>query len=345
MHDFFVLLVLIDGTLQLCYPHIIIHFAISLIVSYGGVDMDIRKIEYFLTVVKHLNFTRAANECHIAQTAMSRHISNLEDEIGVQLLYRDNRSVSLTAAGEIFYQHALNLVGQYHEMIHMTQTAAQELQPLRIGFGQYEHNFASILVKAFRELHPLVSVSVAQYHYNELLANLKSGKLDVIFSLPSGTECVSELETHIQPVCPSILHLIVSMQHPLATVDTMSVKEISEDTVFITLSEDSGPCALERLVRVAGEAGHVVKKTIRANSLESLLLMVESGLGAAFLPSICRRHIPPGIKVILLNDLEQREFVAMHQLANHNPAVNAFFSLLVSMKDEISERITDSILY
>lgn len=328
----------IDGVPELCYPHIIIRVTMSLAVPYGGVDMDIRKIEYFLTVVKHLNFTRAANECHMAQTAMSRHIANLEDEIGVQLLYRDNRSVSLTAAGEIFYQHAANLIGQYHEMLHLTQAAAQDLQPLRIGFGQYEHNFASVIVKSFRELHPHVSVSVAQYQYNELLANLKSGKLDVIFSLPSSVECVSESETHIQSVCPSILHLIVNTQHPLAAFDTMSVKEIPEDTVFITLSEDEGPCALERLERVAVLAGHVIKKTIRANSLESLLLMVESGLGAAFLPSICQKHLTPGIKVIILDDLKQRDFVAMHQRANHNPAVKAFFSLLTTMKDDRSDR-------
>ena len=63
--------------------------------------MKIEKLYYFLSVAKHLNFTRAAQECHIAQPAISEQISSLEKELGVQLFERGARSIRLTAAGEV----------------------------------------------------------------------------------------------------------------------------------------------------------------------------------------------------------------------------------------------------
>ena len=63
--------------------------------------MKIEKLYYFLSVARHLNFTRAAQECHIAQPAISEQISSLEKELGVQLFERGARSIRLTAAGRI----------------------------------------------------------------------------------------------------------------------------------------------------------------------------------------------------------------------------------------------------
>ncbi len=64
--------------------------------------MEIRKLSYFISVVKHKNFTKAAQEHHMVQTAMSRQIASIEEELGVVLLKRNNRTVLLTSAGEVF---------------------------------------------------------------------------------------------------------------------------------------------------------------------------------------------------------------------------------------------------
>uniref|UniRef100_UPI0006CF6444 LysR family transcriptional regulator n=1 Tax=Clostridium sp. NkU-1 TaxID=1095009 RepID=UPI0006CF6444 len=68
--------------------------------------MEIRRLSYFVSVVKHKNFTKAAQEHHMVQTAMSRQIAAIEEELGVVLLKRNNRTVLLTPAGEVFLQQS-----------------------------------------------------------------------------------------------------------------------------------------------------------------------------------------------------------------------------------------------
>ena len=88
--------------------------------------MKIEKLYYFLSVAKHLNFTRAAQECHIAQPAISEQISSLERELGVQLFERGARSIRLTAAGEVFYQNISRFVQNYEQSLREVRTSLQE---------------------------------------------------------------------------------------------------------------------------------------------------------------------------------------------------------------------------
>ena len=99
--------------------------------------MKIEKLYYFLSVAKHLNFTRAAQECHIAQPAISEQISSLERELGVQLFERGARSIRLTAAGEVFYQHISRFVQNYEQSLREVRTSLQE-KSLVIGVNHLD---------------------------------------------------------------------------------------------------------------------------------------------------------------------------------------------------------------
>ena len=72
--------------------------------------MDIRGLQYFISAAECLNFTRAARECYITQTAMSLHIAKMEKELGFQLFSRKNHVVKLTPAGKDFYVRAQRIV-------------------------------------------------------------------------------------------------------------------------------------------------------------------------------------------------------------------------------------------
>ena len=98
--------------------------------------MKIEKLYYFLSVAKHLNFTRAAQECHIAQPAISEQISSLEKELGVRLFERGTRSIRLTAAGEVFYQHISRFVQNYEQSLREVRTSMQE-KSLVIGVNHF----------------------------------------------------------------------------------------------------------------------------------------------------------------------------------------------------------------
>lgn len=76
--------------------------------------MNIHSLQYFCSVAKHLNFSKAAEECHIAQTAMSRSIAAMEDELGFRLFDRTRHHVELTPAGAYFLKEAAQIVEQYN---------------------------------------------------------------------------------------------------------------------------------------------------------------------------------------------------------------------------------------
>lgn len=112
--------------------------------------MTIDRLCCFVTAVKHMNFTRAAAELHMAQTAMSRQIAMLESELDCRLFDRSNRTIQLTPAGKCFFDGISPLLKNYDKIVKETQMVGKRLAgELRIGIGQYEQSFVSELVKEF----------------------------------------------------------------------------------------------------------------------------------------------------------------------------------------------------
>ena len=98
--------------------------------------MSIQRLPVFLSAAEHLNFTKAAKEQCISQTAVSQQIKLLEEEIGFQLFVREKRGVSLTVAGESFYHQCRILMNQYHNAILKGQRISQDnFTALHIGYG------------------------------------------------------------------------------------------------------------------------------------------------------------------------------------------------------------------
>lgn len=91
--------------------------------------MTLQQILYFQRVARSGSFTKAARACFVSQTAISRQISALEEELHVTLLERDTAHVKLTLAGEYFFQQINELTARLEEVVTRTQTIAQEQQP------------------------------------------------------------------------------------------------------------------------------------------------------------------------------------------------------------------------
>ena len=83
--------------------------------------MDLRQLRYFVAVARERNFTRAAQNLHIAQPPLSRQIQLLEEELGVPLILRDTRPIRLTEAGRLFHEQALQVLGRVEQMREATR--------------------------------------------------------------------------------------------------------------------------------------------------------------------------------------------------------------------------------
>ena len=140
-------------------------------------DLDLRKVRYFLAVAEHRNFGRAAQALHIAQPVLSRQIRALEQELNAQLFVRDRRGTELTAAGEQFRLDAGPLLAGAEAAQRRVVRAA----PGRAGFtvGFMPGLIVTGPVRALAEAHPGLDVRVLRTTWADQVAVLHDGRADV----------------------------------------------------------------------------------------------------------------------------------------------------------------------
>jgi len=133
--------------------------------------MDLRQLTFFIGVAQELNFSRAAEKLAIAQPALSRQIQQLEDDLGVLLLKRDKRNVSLTPAGSYLLNQARQLRLTVAEMVQQTQRVHKGLTGnLRIGHpGSALYSVLPEILAALSTHYPDVVTSLSESAEQELL--------------------------------------------------------------------------------------------------------------------------------------------------------------------------------
>ena len=153
--------------------------------------MELRHLRYFLVVGELLNFTKAAARLRVAQPALSRQVQDLEDEIGVDLLRRSPRGVTLTAEGKLFLQEVRELLRRVDESVEKTRALARgEYGELHIGYASVPT--AEILppaLEAFRKAVPRVKVVLHDLTSDELIAGLRNATLELALMVePTGEQ-------------------------------------------------------------------------------------------------------------------------------------------------------------
>jgi DNA-binding transcriptional LysR family regulator len=190
--------------------------------------MELRQLEYFVAVAGELNFSRAAQRIHVVQSALSASVGRLEKELGVELFDRSKRQIVLTAPGEVFLQHA-------REVIHTAQRARASVADYRdqltgtvtlgtlMSWGSLD--LAAVL-EEFRRVHPMVTVHLRQSLTGSAghLDAIADGKMDLalvsISSSPSRLVAVREL-THEHMV------FVCDPSHALAHRDRVQLADLA----------------------------------------------------------------------------------------------------------------------
>src|SRR5580704_4302871 len=148
--------------------------------------MELRHLRYFTAVAEHLNFSEASRRIHVAQPSISQTVLDLEDELGVRLLFRDRRTVRLTAAGQTFRREALEILHRNEQAIHLTKRAScGEIGQLRIGFfGSAVAAFLPALVQEYHRRFPDVELTLLELTNTRQLEAFDQGRLDIGFPGP-----------------------------------------------------------------------------------------------------------------------------------------------------------------
>jgi DNA-binding transcriptional LysR family regulator len=295
--------------------------------------MDIRQLRYFITVAEYLNFTKAANQLYVAQSAISHQIADLEDQLGVKLFIRNKRSVQLTPAGSVFLKEAIEIVEKTSGAIERAkQTEAGVIGSLAIGFlSVHVRSFLPNVIKTFRELHPKVKLQLDHFPTKMLKESLELGELDLAFTLPSGLDRIDEIE--IQSVASEKYCIVMHKNHHLSNQQRIHLRDLATEPFIIHNRHDSPVGSYDFIIHLCEQNGLTPRIVSQPRFVDSVPVLVESEIGISILPKSFEALSSPSLRFIEIDGLDDNHFelVVAWKKNNLNPSIALFLDVLKSM--------------
>ncbi len=188
--------------------------------------MELRQLKYFVKVAELLSFSKAAKVLYITQSTLSQQIKQLEDELDMALLYRNNHKVSLTEAGEAFLEGAKKTLAEAEDSKEkIMDMALGQRGILNIGVT---YSFGSILTESimtFKKDFPGVGLNICYNNVSVLMEMVSNGELDFALSFKA-SEKYENVESHI--LFDNRLSIIVRKDHPITRKQTVRLTDLEE---------------------------------------------------------------------------------------------------------------------
>ena len=286
------------------------------------ISMDLKTFSSFITLAEELHFGRAAYLCGISQPAMSRLLSELETDLGVKLLSRTSRNVSLTEAGKGFLKSARKAVAYADMAVRAAKAGTIDgIDSLTVGMmlGAAQP-FVGDLIANFKAAHPETRVSLTQLDERAIGSSLANGEIDVAIawdaSLPAGLH-----HRHLGTVPLSVL---VPCGHELEQKDAVRLEDMANEPIIFP-SRDRQPIIYDTYRRFMAELGLEPLIVIDVTTTADLLAMVAGGVGIGNAPTVPGLTYP-GISILPQTPL----FELSYKLAwtNETSVVECLLALL-----------------
>lgn len=218
--------------------------------------MKIRQIEYFLEVEKTLNITKAAQNMYVSQTAVTKQLQLLEEELGFALFSRENKRMQLTNGGVFFKKEATQLMDQYR----LTKQNVSAYRSggagcLNIGFVKnMDENILLSCLTSFKTRYPEIEVNLFGYSNQVILQHIQNASLDIGFGFPVSNSCL-----HCRVLKSYPLVLITSQKSELALKSEIFEWELQNILFDVrNCSEDDPPDFEGLLAKIACGYGNAV---------------------------------------------------------------------------------------
>jgi DNA-binding transcriptional LysR family regulator len=281
-------------------------------------DLDLRKIRYFLALAKHLNYSRAAEELHIAQPVLSRQIRALEQELRVPLFVRDHRGTQLTKAGEQLLEDAPALIEQAGAVQRRINRAARGTNSFVVGF--MPGLIVTGPVQALRAAHPTLSVEVLRTSWDDQVAVILDARVDVgLIRLP-----VMQRGLRVERLFSEPRMVMLPIEHRLAGKDEVSITDFADEHLL------QDPDAVPEWRDIATELRQRFAQRARPHlrTVEEKLEHVASGQGISILPaSTAGFYRRPDVTGVHVADLAPNQVCLAWQSGRRSKLVNEFAEL------------------
>jgi len=242
--------------------------------------MDLRQLEMFLAVSENNSFTLASQELNVAQSAISRKIKMLEDELGEKLFKRVNKRIYLTPAGRTLLRYARRIFREIRNArLEVSEIAELKRGEIKIGAGMIASMYylPSILEK-FRESYPRVELKVVTGSTERLITKLRENRLDIgLLTLP-----VDFPDLHVIPLFSEEMGVVASAKHPVfAGKEVITSREIGDHPLILF---PPGAYTRRLLDKFFQEQGLTPNVSMEAENVATIKPLVRINLGISILP-------------------------------------------------------------
>ena len=266
--------------------------SINFIISIGNAnhsispmaDLKLKDLQYLVALADEKHFGRAAQRAHVSQPTLSAQLKKLEDYLGVLLIERNPKQVTLTEAGEQIVARARRIIEASDEVVLLARSHRDPLAgKLRLAMlptiGPYLLPHVS---REIRKALPRLELRLYEYQTEQILEKLHAGQLDMgVLALPvalDGLDAMALYEEAFTVALPE--------HHRLTKKATLKAEDLKDEPLLLL---EDGHCLRDQALEVCSRVGMQEKQDFRATSLETLRQMVATGAGVTLLPELASR--------------------------------------------------------
>ena len=288
--------------------------------------MNLTSLRYFVAVAEYSSFTKAAEHLYITQPTLSRQISLLEEEFGVQLFERSKRSLMLTGAGSTLLPEARDIIKRCDYITEIMKDSKKNLRgSLAIGYnGMIDNSLLNSTFKSAAEKYPNLDFSLHQCSFGELNHLLMTDRLDIISTPAVALDSLSNIEQ--VKLLDNKMQIAVSNKHPLSELSSVRLSMLADEK-FIMMEQDVSPVTVGCALELCSLEGFVPNVTRQVRDGRTMLYLVGADQGVAFCFSQVIIPNPDDIKILNIEDCKMNfDIVLGYRKDNKNPAIPLFLS-------------------
>jgi len=291
-------------------------------------NVTLRQLRIFEAVARHLSFSRAAEELHLTQPAVSMQVQALEELAGLALTEQSGKKVRLTAAGEEIAHQARRIAEQLREASEaLAAMQGVEAGSLKIGVVSTAKYFAPALLAEFRRRHPGVELRLLVNNRGAIVRQLAENEIDLaIMGAPP-----KEFDTHATAFADHPLVFVAGPDHPLAGKRRIEPHRLIQETLLIREPGSGTRSAMERYLE---EHKVTPADNMELGSNETIKQAVMAGLGIAFISEHTiglERSVGRLIKLNVSGTPVKRSWYLVHRSDKRlMPAAKAFVEFMDS---------------
>ncbi len=296
--------------------------------------LESRQLRYFVAVAEELHFGRAAERLHMSQPPLSQQIRLLERQLGVQLFERTQRSVKITAAGDVLLGQARAILGKLDTAVELVHSAARgEAGLLRLGYtAACAYSLVPAVMRAYKQRYPAVEVTLHELLSNEQIVELSERRLDAGLVRPFAARPVLASEKLVEE--PLVLAL--PAHHPLAAHQTVDIRQLDGLALigFTATAARYFHDMIEAWLLNAGVTPLIVQRATQSHTVISL---VSAGLGVAVVPEASARVHREGVvyRAFCADDAPKAQIHLCWQSGNVSPMLHNF---LATARDVVAQQ-------